>query len=245
MCRRTVVVEVALSGDDQESIVIEAWTTGAERQQELIDGLLELFKRFRASDGFVEARILKGSGGTTVLSYLRMRSAADEQRLHEEPGIQAALEALRKIARPHRDLFDLVWVFTPLPTKGRSSPRAGRISTIRRPVEQRSAPARPNRADVPPGLGRILSERRGVSAVWCSSGWARHDSGPGVGVLARDGRRATAIKPRHAREAGSDPPGKPRCRDRSDRDGGWRRPSARPAPASVAGEPGGKAPVSE
>jgi len=114
-----------LSGDDQESIVIEAWTTGAERRQELIDGLLELFKRFRASDGFVEARILKGSGGTTVLSYLRMRSAADEQRLHEEPGIQAALEALRKIARPHRDLFDLVWVFTPPSDEGAVFPSRG------------------------------------------------------------------------------------------------------------------------
>jgi hypothetical protein len=115
----------ALSGHHQESIVIEAWTTGAERQQELIDGLLELFKRFRSSDGFVEARILKGSGGTTVLSYLRMRSAADEQRLHEEPGIQAALEALRKIARPHRDLFDLVWVFTPPSDEGAVFPSRG------------------------------------------------------------------------------------------------------------------------
>ena len=114
-----------MSGDDQESIVIEAWTTGAERQQELIDGLLELFKRFRASDGFVEARILKGSGGTTVLSYLRMRSAADEQRLHEEPGIRAALESLRTIALPHRDLFDLVWLFTPPSDEGPVYPSRG------------------------------------------------------------------------------------------------------------------------
>jgi hypothetical protein len=107
------VVEVPLSEHDQESIVIDAWTIGAERQQELIDGLLELFEQFRSSEGFIEARILKGSGGTTVLSYLRMRSAADRQRLDEEPEIQAGLDALRKIARPHSDLFDLVWVFTP------------------------------------------------------------------------------------------------------------------------------------
>ena len=104
----------ALSGHDQESIVIDAWTTGAERQQELIDGLLELFKVFRSSDGFVEARILKGSGGTTVLSNLRMRSASDERRLHEKPGIQAALETLRKIARPHRDLFDGLGLYPPV-----------------------------------------------------------------------------------------------------------------------------------
>jgi len=80
----------------------------------LIDGLLELFKVFRSSDGFVEARILKGSGGTTVLSYLRMRSASDERRLHEKPGIQAALETLRKIARPHRDLFDGLGLYPPV-----------------------------------------------------------------------------------------------------------------------------------
>jgi hypothetical protein len=107
------VVEVPLSEHDHESIVIEAWTTGAERQQELIGGLLELFKRFRSSAGFVEARILKGSGGTTVVSYLRMRSDADQQRLDEQPEIQAGLERLREIARPHRDLFDLVWLFVP------------------------------------------------------------------------------------------------------------------------------------
>jgi len=91
-----------LSEHDQESIVIEAWTTRAERQQELIGGLLELLERFRSSEGFIEARILKGSRGTTVLSYLRMRSAADRQRLDKQPEIQAGVDALRKIAHPHR-----------------------------------------------------------------------------------------------------------------------------------------------
>jgi hypothetical protein len=120
------VVEVALPGHDhQESILIDAWTTDVEREQELIDGLLELFERFRSSDGFVEARILKGSGGTTVLSYLRMRSVTDQQRLDEQPEIQAGLEALRKIAHPHRDLFDLVWVFTPPLDEGPISPSRG------------------------------------------------------------------------------------------------------------------------
>jgi hypothetical protein len=108
-----------------ESILIDSWTTGAERQQELIDGLLELFERFRSSGGFVEARVLKGSGGTTVVSYLRMRSAADQQRLDEEPEIQAGLERLREIARPHRDLFDLVWVFTPPSDEEPVSPSRG------------------------------------------------------------------------------------------------------------------------
>jgi hypothetical protein len=78
----------------------------------LIDGLLELFERFRSSDGFIEGRVLKGAGGTTVVSYLCMRSAADQQGLDEQPAIQAGLETLRQIARPHRDLFELVWVFT-------------------------------------------------------------------------------------------------------------------------------------
>jgi hypothetical protein len=123
--RRPVVVELALSERDQESIVIDAWTTDAERQQDLIEGLLALFERFRSSAGFIEARILKGSGGTTVLSYLRMRSAADQQRIDEEPEIQAGLEALRQIARPHRDLFELVWVFTPPSDEGPLAPSRG------------------------------------------------------------------------------------------------------------------------
>ncbi|MGO9496423.1 MAG: hypothetical protein ACLQA5_06885 [Solirubrobacteraceae bacterium] len=102
-----------MPGIEQESLVINVWAVGVEQQQELIDGLLALFERFQSSEGFVEARVLQGSRGTAVLSYLRMRSAADQQRLDEDPQVEARLEALRKIARPHRDLYDLVWVFTP------------------------------------------------------------------------------------------------------------------------------------
>lgn len=100
-----------MSGPIQESLIIDVWTTSPDRRQELIDGLLVLYARFQSSEGFVEGRVLEGSGGTAVMSYLRMRSDADQQRLDEAPDIQAGLDALRKIARPHRDVYDLVWVF--------------------------------------------------------------------------------------------------------------------------------------
>ena len=115
-----------MSGPAQESLVIDVWTTGAERHQELIDGLLRLYERFQSSEGFVEGRVFQGSGGTAVLSYLRMRSAADQQRLDEDPEIQSGLEALRKIAHPHRDIYDLVWVFTPPSDQGPISPSPSR-----------------------------------------------------------------------------------------------------------------------
>jgi hypothetical protein len=115
-----------LSGPAQESLVIDVWTTGAEGHQELIDGLLGLYERFQSSEGFVEGRVFQGSGGTAVLSYLRMRSAADQQRLDEDPEIQSGLEALRKIAHPHRDIYDLVWVFTPPSDQGPISPSPSR-----------------------------------------------------------------------------------------------------------------------
>ena len=102
-----------MSGPEEESVVVDLWTTGEGRREELIDGLLGLFERFRSSDGFIEARVLQGSGGTVVLSYVRMRSAADQRRLDEDPEVRAGLEALRKFARPHRDSYDVVWVFTP------------------------------------------------------------------------------------------------------------------------------------
>jgi hypothetical protein len=102
-----------MSGPEQESFVVDMWTTDAERRQQLIDGLLALYRRFQSSEGFVEGRVLQGSGGTVVLSYLRMRSAVDQQRLDDTPEIQSGLEALRKIARAHRGIYDLIWVFTP------------------------------------------------------------------------------------------------------------------------------------
>jgi len=114
-------------GIEHESLVIDVWTVGAERRQELIDGLLAVFERFQSSEGFVEARVLQGSAGTAVLSYLRMRSAAEQQRLDEDLEIQARLEALRTIARPHRDLYDLVWVFTPPTNKGPVSMSPGAL----------------------------------------------------------------------------------------------------------------------
>jgi hypothetical protein len=101
-----------VSERNPESLVINAWTVVPERREELIDGLLALFKRFQSSEGFVEARVFQGSGGTGVLSYLRMHSAADQRRLDQDPEVQGRLVALREIGRPHRDLYDLVWVFT-------------------------------------------------------------------------------------------------------------------------------------
>lgn len=100
-----------MSGSEKESLLITGWTPSADRHQELIDGLLGLFERYQTVDGFIEGRVLVGSGGTAVLSYLRMRSAADQQRLEEDPEIQAGLDALQEIAHLHRDVFDLVWVF--------------------------------------------------------------------------------------------------------------------------------------
>jgi hypothetical protein len=52
-----------------------------------------------------------------VLTHLRMRSAADHQRLEDDPEITRDSKRLRKIARPHRDAFGLVWVFIP-PAEG-------------------------------------------------------------------------------------------------------------------------------
>jgi len=84
-----------------------------ERHQELINGRLRLYERFPSSEGFLEGRVLHGSEGNAVLSYLRLRSAADQQRLDDNPEIRAGLEALQKIARPHREVYDVVWVSTP------------------------------------------------------------------------------------------------------------------------------------
>ena len=100
-----------MSGSEKESLLINGWTPSADRHQELVDGLLGLFERYRTVEGFIEGRVLLESGGTAVLSYLRMRSAADQQRLEEDPEIQAGLDALQEIAHLHRDVFDLVWVF--------------------------------------------------------------------------------------------------------------------------------------
>lgn len=78
---------------------------------------------FDRVEGFDEGWVLQGSGATRVLSLLRMRSAADLRRLEQDTENRARFEALRKIASPNRDLYDVAWVFTPPTDHGHSVSR--------------------------------------------------------------------------------------------------------------------------
>jgi len=107
-----------LSQKEQESVIVDTWVVRAGRQQELVDGLLGLFETLRLAEGFIDGGVYASRDGTKVLSYSRTRSAADQQSDRRLEDIRKRLQALDAIAVPHRDSYELAWVFTPPADRG-------------------------------------------------------------------------------------------------------------------------------
>ena len=97
----------------QQSVIVDMWVAAVGQQHELVDGLLGLFEKLRLVDGFVDGGIYASLDGTKVLSYSRMRSATDQQLARNLEDIRERLRALEAIALPHRDYYELAWMFTP------------------------------------------------------------------------------------------------------------------------------------
>lgn len=107
--------------DGQQSVIVDMWVVPAGHQQELVDGLLGLFEKLRLVEGFVDGGIYASLDGTKVMSYSRLRSATDQQLARNMENIRERLQALEAIAVPHRDYYDLAWMFTPPADRGPES----------------------------------------------------------------------------------------------------------------------------
>jgi|GEM_PF-2781543 len=97
----------------QPSIVVDVWTVADGDQQEFIDTIVALFERMRAFDGFIAGELLQGANTTHFVSFARMRSAQDRDRVVEDRDIRMALRNLGGIARPHLNYYSVLRSFHP------------------------------------------------------------------------------------------------------------------------------------
>lgn len=115
----TVGTEVAnpATGDTETSaIIVNAWCVTDGCQEEFLEAIVELFEYARALDGFLAGEVLRGANPTRFVTYLRMRSPQDRQRLLDDREVSATLRSAERIARPDLHSYDLVRAFSPART---------------------------------------------------------------------------------------------------------------------------------
>lgn len=95
------------------AFLVNAWHVSDGEQDGFVEVLVGLYEHLRAVDGFVEGAILSGANPTRYVSYVRMRSAEDRQRLFDDERVWALLHALDPIARADLHSYDVLRSFAP------------------------------------------------------------------------------------------------------------------------------------
>jgi heme-degrading monooxygenase HmoA len=95
------------------AIIVNAWVVADGYQEEFVETLVRLFEHVRTLDGFIEGEFLRGANPTRFVSYVRMRSARDRQRLLDDSEVSALLRAAEQIARPDLHSYDVLRGFGP------------------------------------------------------------------------------------------------------------------------------------
>jgi heme-degrading monooxygenase HmoA len=95
------------------AILVNAWVVSDGHQEEFVKTIEGLFEHIRTVAGFIEGALLQSANPTRFVSYARMRSAGDRQRLFEDSEVSARLRAARKIARDDLHSYDVLRAFGP------------------------------------------------------------------------------------------------------------------------------------
>jgi heme-degrading monooxygenase HmoA len=96
---------------DQDVVtVVNVFTVEPERQQHLIDLLVETTRTIREQPGFVSANIHRSLDGTKVVNYAQWRRAEDFQAMLRDSAAQVHMRAADEVAtsiEPH--LYQVVF----------------------------------------------------------------------------------------------------------------------------------------
>jgi quinol monooxygenase YgiN len=102
------------SADGPAVVAINVFTVDPGNQQRLVDLLTRATESgVRQVPGFVSATLHRGLDGTRVTMYARWRSAADYQRMRENPGASPYLEETLTFATFDPGLYEVVATFLP------------------------------------------------------------------------------------------------------------------------------------
>ena len=96
-----------------DALVVNAWVVADGAQGEFVELIDGLFEYLRTLDGFIEGAVLRGANPTRFVSYTRMRSARDRQRLFDDGQVSAQLRAAGRIAQADLHSYDVVRSFGP------------------------------------------------------------------------------------------------------------------------------------
>lgn len=96
------------------AIVVNAWVVADGYQEEFVQTLVELLEHVRTLDGFIEGELLRGVKPTRFVSYVRMRSVHDHQRVIDDRKVSALLRSAGRVARPDIHSYHVLRSFRPL-----------------------------------------------------------------------------------------------------------------------------------
>jgi heme-degrading monooxygenase HmoA len=94
-------------------MLVNAWVVSDGAQDEFVELIDGLFEHIRTLDGFIEGQVLRGTNPTRFVSYARMRSPQDRQRLLDDGEVSARLEVVSRIARPDLHSYEVLRSFGP------------------------------------------------------------------------------------------------------------------------------------
>jgi len=104
-----------------DAVFVNAWVVTDGCQEEFVEAIDGLFKRARQLDGFLEGELLRGVNPTRFVSYARMRSERDRQRLLDDREFSARLQTAGQIARSDLHSYEVLRAYGGLAARRRTT----------------------------------------------------------------------------------------------------------------------------
>jgi heme-degrading monooxygenase HmoA len=92
---------------------VNAWVVSDGQQEEFVEAIVRLFDHLRTLEGFIEGALLEGVNPTRFVSYTRLRSVEDRQRLFDDSEVKVLLRSAVQTARADLHRYRVVRAFGP------------------------------------------------------------------------------------------------------------------------------------
>jgi heme-degrading monooxygenase HmoA len=90
------------------ALLVNAWVVTDGNQEQFIERIEQLFEHLRTLDGFLEGAVLRGVNPTRFISYMRLRSVRDRQRIFDHSETENFLRAVEGIAHADLQSYDVL-----------------------------------------------------------------------------------------------------------------------------------------
>ena len=96
------------------ALLVNVWVVSDGSQTEFVEAIAGLYEYLGSTEGFIGGALLAGVNSTRFISYARLRSPRDRQRLLEDDEVSARLRAMSRIARADLHSYAVLREFGPL-----------------------------------------------------------------------------------------------------------------------------------